>query len=75
VAEFDINERAQRILTVLIQRYIRDGQPVGSKTLVEDGQVALSSASVRNIMSDLEDAGYICSPHTSAGRLPTAKGC
>jgi heat-inducible transcriptional repressor len=74
VAEFDINERAQRILTVLIQRYIRDGQPVGSKTLVEDGQVALSSASVRNIMSDLEDAGYICSPHTSAGRLPTAKG-
>lgn len=74
MADFDINERAQRILTVLIQRYIREGQPVGSKTLVEDGQVALSSASVRNIMSDLEQAGYICSPHTSAGRLPTAKG-
>lgn len=74
MAEFDINERAQQILTVLIQRYIREGQPVGSKTLVEDGQVALSSASVRHIMSDLEQAGYICSPHTSAGRLPTAKG-
>jgi heat-inducible transcriptional repressor len=74
IRSFDINERAQRILTILIQRYIRDGQPVGSKTLVEDGQVALSSASVRHIMSDLEEAGYICSPHTSAGRLPTAKG-
>ncbi len=74
MAKSDINERAQRILTMLIQRYIRDGQPVGSKTLVEEGSVALSPASVRNIMSDLEHAGYICSPHTSAGRLPTAKG-
>lgn len=74
MAEIDINERAQHILTVLVQRYIRDGQPVGSKTVVEDGQVALSPASVRHIMSDLEEAGYINSPHTSAGRLPTAKG-
>lgn len=74
MAQFDINERAQRILMLLIQRYIRDGQPVGSKSLVGDGSVALSSASVRTIMSDLEAAGYICSPHTSAGRLPTAKG-
>lgn len=74
MAESDINERAQQILTTLIQRYIQDGQPVGSKTLVEEGHVALSSASVRNIMSDLEHAGYICSPHTSAGRMPTAKG-
>ncbi|MBX9586182.1 MAG: heat-inducible transcriptional repressor HrcA [Gammaproteobacteria bacterium] len=74
MAESDINERARHILTMLIQRYIRDGQPVGSKTIVEEGQVALSSASVRNIMSDLEEAGYICSPHTSAGRMPTAKG-
>ncbi len=74
MADIDINERAQRILTLLIQRYIRDGQPVGSKSLVEDSGVGLSSASVRNIMSDLEQAGYICSPHTSAGRLPTAKG-
>ncbi len=74
MADSDINERAQRILTVLVQRYIRDGQPVGSKTLVEDGLVPLSSASVRHIMSDLEQAGYIASPHTSAGRMPTAKG-
>lgn len=74
MAEHEINERAQRILTALVARYIRDGQPVGSKTMALDSAMSLSPATIRNIMSDLEHAGYICSPHTSAGRLPTAKG-
>lgn len=74
MAEHDINDRAQRILTALVARYIRDGQPVGSKTIAQDSAMSLSPATIRNIMSDLEHAGYISSPHTSAGRLPTAKG-
>ena len=66
------NERAQTLLRMLVQRYIRDGQPVGSKTLAES--LALSSATIRNVLSDLETEGYLISPHTSAGRIPTEKG-
>lgn len=69
-----LNERAQHLLKVLIERYIRDGQPVGSRTLARDSGLELSSASVRNVMADLEDLGFVCSPHTSAGRIPTVKG-
>jgi heat-inducible transcriptional repressor len=69
-----LNERAQRLLKVLIERYIQDGQPVGSKTLAEDVSIGLSSATIRNIMADLEAGGYIHSPHTSAGRIPTSQG-
>jgi heat-inducible transcriptional repressor len=69
-----VSDRAQHILKILIERYIRDGQPVGSKTLAEDCQLRLSSATVRNVMAELEDLGFLHSPHTSAGRVPTPRG-
>lgn len=69
-----ISERAQHFLKVLIERYIRDGQPVGSRTLAKDAGLDLSPATIRNVMSDLEDLGFVASPHTSAGRVPTASG-
>jgi heat-inducible transcriptional repressor len=68
------NERAQYLLKVLIQKFIRDGQPVGSRTLSRDTAVELSPATIRNVMSDLEELGLITAPHTSAGRIPTAQG-
>ena len=68
------NERAQHLLRVLIQRYIRDGQPVGSRTLSKDSGLELSPATIRNVMSDLEDMGLVAAPHTSAGRVPTPRG-
>src|SRR5579863_8707930 len=68
-----LNERAQRLLRVLVQSYIRDGQPVGSRTLSRESGLALSSATIRNVMSDLEECGFVTSPHTSAGRVPTDK--
>jgi heat-inducible transcriptional repressor len=72
--EEGLNERAQRLLKALIESYIRDGQPVGSRTLSRDSGLSLSSATIRNVMADLEDLGFIASPHTSAGRVPTDKG-
>lgn len=69
-----INDRAQRLLKVLIERYIRDGQPVGSRTLARDAGLDLSPATIRNVMADLEEMGLLRSPHTSAGRVPTAQG-
>ncbi len=69
-----INERAQHFLKVLIERYIRDGQPVGSRTLARDSGLDLSPATIRNVMADLEELGLVASPHTSAGRVPTAAG-
>lgn len=74
LSDSSINERAQHFLKVLIERYIRDGQPVGSRTLARDSGLDLSPATIRNVMSDLEDAGFVASPHTSAGRIPTASG-
>ncbi len=68
------SERAQHLLRVLIQRYIREGQPVGSRTLSRDSGLDLSPATIRNVMSDLEDLGLVAAPHTSAGRIPTPKG-
>ncbi len=68
------NDRAQHLLRVLIQRFIRDGQPVGSRTLSRDSGIDLSPATIRNVMSDLEDMGLVSAPHTSAGRVPTPKG-
>src|SRR5450432_4108474 len=68
-----LNDRAQRLLRVLVQNYIRDGQPVGSRTLSRDSGLTLSSATVRNVMADLEELGFVTSPHTSAGRVPTDK--
>lgn len=68
------DERAQHLLRVLVDRYIREGQPVGSRTLSRDSGLDLSPATIRNIMADLEDMGFVTSPHTSAGRVPTVKG-
>jgi heat-inducible transcriptional repressor len=70
----DLDKRAQTLLKALISHHIGDGQPVGSKTLATASNLDLSPASIRNIMKDLEDAGFIISPHTSAGRVPTQKG-
>jgi heat-inducible transcriptional repressor len=74
ISEQAISERAQHFLKVLIERYIRDGQPVGSRTLAKDAGLDLSPATIRNVMADLEDLGLVASPHTSAGRVPTASG-
>jgi heat-inducible transcriptional repressor len=68
------NERAQHLLKVLIQRFIRDGQPVGSRTLSKDSGIELSPATIRNVMADLEELGLVSAPHTSAGRVPTTQG-
>lgn len=69
-----LNERAQQLLRVLVEQYIRDGQPVGSRMLSRESGLQLSSATVRNVMADLEEAGFVAAPHTSAGRIPTDKG-
>jgi len=69
-----LGERAQHLLRVLIESYIRDGQPVGSRALSRESGLQLSSATVRNVMADLEALGFVSSPHTSAGRVPTDKG-
>lgn len=66
-----ISDRAQLLLHALVQRYIREGQPVGSKTLLEETGLSVSSATARNVLADLEDRGFLESPHTSAGRVPT----
>ena len=69
-----LSERAQYLLKALVERYIRDGEPVGSRTLSRDSGLDLSPASIRNIMADLEELGLVVAPHTSAGRIPTVKG-
>jgi heat-inducible transcriptional repressor len=72
--EIELSERAQYLFKCLIERYISDGTPVGSRTLARDAKLHLSPATIRNVMADLEDCGLISSPHTSAGRVPTVKG-
>jgi heat-inducible transcriptional repressor len=69
-----LDKRAQVLLKTLIERYIAEGQPVGSRTLSKYSGLDLSPATIRNVMSDLEDLGFIASPHTSAGRVPTPLG-
>jgi heat-inducible transcriptional repressor len=69
-----LDDRAKFLLKALVERYITEGQPVGSRTLSRASGVELSPATIRNVMSDLEELGLIASPHTSAGRVPTAKG-
>ena len=69
-----LDERAKLLLKALVERYIADGQPVGSRTLSKASGLELSPATIRNVMSDLEEMGLIVSPHTSAGRIPTARG-
>ena len=69
-----LSERAQSLLKVLIERYIAEGQPVGSRALSRFSALELSPATIRNVMADLEEMGFVTSPHTSAGRVPTPKG-
>jgi heat-inducible transcriptional repressor len=69
-----LDDRARLLLKALVERYIADGQPVGSRTLSKASGLELSPATIRNVMSDLEGLGLIVSPHTSAGRIPTALG-
>ncbi len=69
-----LDDRAKLLLKTLVERYIADGQPVGSRTLARAAGMELSPATIRNVMSDLEELGLIASPHTSAGRIPTARG-
>ncbi len=73
-ADTPISERALHFLKALVERYIKEGQPIGSRTLAKDTGLDLSPATVRNVMADLEELGLIVSPHTSAGRVPTAAG-
>ncbi len=69
-----LDDRARLLLKALVERYIAEGQPVGSRTLSRASGLELSPATIRNVMSDLEELGLIVSPHTSAGRIPTARG-
>jgi len=69
-----LDKRAQLLLKTLVERYIAEGQPIGSRTLSKYSGLDLSPATIRNVMSDLEELGFIASPHTSAGRVPTPAG-
>ncbi len=70
----ELNERTRKIMRGIVEAYLETGEPVGSRTLVQRLGLNLSSASIRNVMADLEDAGLLYAPHTSAGRLPTERG-
>lgn len=74
VSEEQLSERAQVLLRALVETYIREGHPVGSRLLSRESGLTVSSATVRNVMADLEAHGFVASPHTSAGRVPTDKG-
>lgn len=74
MANGEISDRARILLKALVESHIRDGQPVGSGTLQKAAGLPVSAATIRNVMSDLEERGYLHSPHTSAGRVPTAAG-
>src|SRR2546430_12607905 len=69
-----LGERAQHLLRILIESYIRDGQPVGSRALSRESGLQLSAATVRTVMADLEELGLVASPHSAAGRVPPDKG-
>lgn len=69
-----LSERKQKLLMLLVERHIREGQPIGSKALAQDSALQVSPATIRNLMAELEDNGILYSPHTSAGRIPTEAG-
>ena len=69
-----LNERSRKILEAIIEDHIASAEPVGSRAITRRHGIALSPATVRNVMSDLEDMGYLIAPHTSSGRIPTEKG-
>ncbi|HYI08205.1 MAG TPA: heat-inducible transcription repressor HrcA, partial [Thermoanaerobaculia bacterium] len=70
----DLDPRAREVLREIIAQYIGSGEPIGSRTLAKCGKFQLSPASLRNVMADLEDLGFLAQPHTSAGRIPTDRG-
>ena len=70
----DIEERKKRILAIIVEAYIRGGEPIGSKYIAEKSDLGVSPATIRNAMADLEQMGYLVQPHTSAGRIPSDKG-
>src|SRR2546428_4620177 len=72
-SEPNIGEREREILTAIVETFISTGEPVGSRTLARSNREGLSPASIRNVMADLSDAGYLEQPHTSAGRVPTTE--
>ena len=69
-----LDQRSRTLLKALVEHYIADGQPVGSRSLSRFSGLDLSPATIRNVMADLEEAGFVASPHTSAGRIPTPRG-
>jgi len=72
-ADPNIGNREREILTAIVETFISTGEPVGSRTLARSNREGLSPASIRNVMADLADEGYLSQPHTSAGRIPTEK--
>ena len=74
VINSELDERSQEIFRLIVESYLQEGEPLGSRTLSKKLPMSLSPASVRNVMSDLEALGLIYAPHTSAGRLPTEQG-
>ena len=74
MSNVDIPDRSLVLLKTLVERFISEGNPVGSAKLREVSGLSLSPATIRNVMSDLEERGYLHSPHTSAGRVPTSRG-
>jgi len=72
-ADPNIGTREREILTAIVETFISTGEPVGSRTLARSNREGLSPASIRNVMADLSDAGFLEQPHTSAGRIPTTE--
>ena len=70
----DLSERERQVLSIIIQAFVMNAAPVGSRYIAKNYNLGLSDATIRNVMADLEDEGYISQPHTSAGRVPTDKG-
>ncbi|HRQ60353.1 MAG TPA: heat-inducible transcriptional repressor HrcA, partial [Alphaproteobacteria bacterium] len=70
----ELNTRSREVFRYIVDSYLETGDPVGSRTIAQFSSLALSPASIRNIMADLEELGLLCSPHTSAGRIPTDTG-
>jgi transcriptional regulator of heat shock response len=74
IREEDLEGRSRDVLREIVIQYVANGEPISSRSLAKSGRFALSPASLRNVMADLEDLGYVYQPHTSAGRIPTDRG-
>src|SRR5689334_24243952 len=71
MSSFDLSDRSRRLLATLVREYIETGEPVSSQVLARESGLSVSSATVRNVLAQLEESGYVVQPHTSAGRVPT----